>query len=111
MQSKGTAAGYNALHESDNIYFVKEGVGEIKVSKTGVNIICWNPDVALLTTNKKILSLATVLAHEFEHGEEAETDIEQYIKNSELTDEQYTDINERNVITNEDKKSPKGMVK
>ena len=102
MQSKGTAGGYNILHKSDNIYFVKEGESKIKVSNTGVNTIYWNPDIALLTTNNKILSPATILAHEFEHGVDAETDIDQYITNNNSTDEQYGDKNEKNVITNEE---------
>ena len=102
MQSKGTAAGYNILHKSDNIYFVKEGKGEIIVSTTGVNIIYWTPGVSLLTTNNKILSPATILAHEFEHGVDAEADTDQYILNNDTIDEQYGDKNERNVIANEE---------
>ena len=43
MQSKGTAGGYNILHKSENIYFVIEGEGKIKVSQTGVNTYIGNP--------------------------------------------------------------------
>ena len=107
MQSKGTAGGYNILHKSENIYFVIEGEGKIKVSQTGVNTIYWKPDVALLTTNDKILSPATILAHEFEHGVDAETDMNQYIKNSETADEQYGDKNERKLITEEEQEIAK----
>ena len=101
MQSKGTAAGYNILQKSEKVYLVKEGTGGIKISNNGKNTIFWSPDMALLTTNNKILSPATILAHEFEHGVDAEIDMKQYTEDSKKVDKQYDDKNERKVITNE----------
>ena len=105
MQSKGTSAGYNILHNSKNIYFVNEdksGKSEIKITAEGVNTIYWSPDRLLATEEGHLLSPATLLGHEFEHGVDAETNYEQYKADAKTKVPSYGDENERKVITNEE---------
>ena len=57
----------------------------------------------MLETEKgHLLSPATLLAHEFEHGVDAETNYEQYKADAKTKVPSYGNENERKVITNEE---------
>ena len=104
MRQNGTASGYDILHKSEKVYVVQEMEDKscIIYRKVGNAEIRWSPDIALETDNGHTLSPATVLAHEFEHGVDAETNFMEYVKNHYTNDDQYRDKNERDVITNEE---------
>ena len=105
MRQNGTASGYDILHKSTKVYEVRDiETGTTIRYKKGSNTInlTWAPDMVIETDSGQTLSPATVLAHEFEHGVDIDTDLEKYEKNHYTSDDQYGDKNERDVITNEE---------
>ena len=109
MNEKGTAGDLAKLEASSRIYYIDytEDASDNKFSPTD-NTIYWCPDMIVETAEHIYISPATILAHEASHGERYDRaiqseDIAEKIKLSAdktpNSDEQYSTLEERRVIT------------
>ena len=76
-------------------------------AKNQYNVVSWNPKMGLETDNGTILSPATVLEHESDHGLQAVARPNTQVKDSNKVDSDYDNKEEKRVITGSEQKTAK----
>ena len=109
MNLCGTAGDIAKLQSSNNIYYIDEATSiEGTQFDPNTGTISWDPNHLVETTDGKLLSPATVLAHEADHAQKYDSTIQsndnevkqQYNESVKShSDEQYSKGEERRVIT------------
>ena len=109
MNESGTAGDLAKLHSSDNVYFIDEAKNiEGTQFNSQTSTISWDPNHLMETTDGKLLSPATTLAHEADHAQKYDSVVksndnevkQQYNESVQSnSDEQYSKSEERRVIT------------
>ena len=109
MNECGTAGDIAKLHGSDNIYYIDEATNiEGTQFNSQTRTISWDPNHLMETTDGKLISPATTLAHEADHAQKFDSTInsndnevkQQYNESVQSnSDKQYSKSEERRVIT------------
>ncbi|MDR6969674.1 RHS repeat-associated protein [Flavobacterium arsenatis] len=97
-----------AIAENDDIMVdVVQGVDSTQENSINgdYNIITWNPELGLETTNNYILSPATVLDHESDHALQGALSPGKKLAASTTADKQYINKEEARVITGSEQKT------
>jgi RHS repeat-associated protein len=97
----------NAVELTDNIKVVETSSGNSNYNDE-TNTISWNPNMGVAVDNAD-MSAATVLNHEFDHAVQKNQNPKQFEKDSKTPDKNYTDKEERRVITGSEQKTAQAM--
>jgi RHS repeat-associated protein len=102
LREKGVSGRLTRLENSKTVYHIKEAKGrggsEGSHYNSGTKTISWNSRLGILTSTGKILSPATVLNHEADHGARDDEDPEGLKNDKKITVEGYGNKEEQRVI-------------
>ena len=99
MNQKGTAGILAKLEQRREVIYLAETNDKHSRFDPKTNTIFWNPSLGVLTDNDVVLSPATVLNHEADHALQEYADPVQKTKDKSTKDSQYTNREEKRVIT------------
>jgi hypothetical protein len=104
IQNGGGDPSKNAVTNSNIMLNVTETDGQ---SIHSYGTIYWNPNYGSKTTEGNVLSPATVLDHEIDHGVSYGTNKKEHFDRVERKDKKYDNAEERRVITGSEQKTAK----
>ena len=108
MNAHHTSGNLASLQKSSKVYTISETKNPYNDDyQSGSRTINWDPNQALETTNGHSLSPATILGHEADHANQDDKHHDQFVKDANTPDAQYTDKEEKRVITGSEQTTAK----
>ncbi len=110
LNDNGAGAYYGMMVRSDQTFYIQQTNGNSYFDPNS-NTVYWNPTRAYLTNTGYELSPAEVLSHESDHAQQSANNPEQLNKDRNTPDKQYSNKEEKRVITGSEQNVAKKLGK